>query len=225
MNLFYQKRKVYSLSDKFVSDWAKESKPPAKGIIADTLHPVPLKDRITTTVYRLNMVQRKLEDSRLRMDQKYKTLFNKCVKAQEGKDSATAIIYANECGQVRKIVQTIVTSQLAMEQVVLRLETVKDFGDVAADLIPALGVVRSVKGRLAGVIPEVSMELGMIGQTLDSLVLEVGEATGTSPYAVASGEEAEKILMEAGTIAEQKVRKGFPELPSTSTAEKGVNTP
>jgi len=213
------------LSNRFVSDWAKENKPSASSTIAETLHPVPLKDRITTTVYRLNMVQRKLEDSRMRMDQKYKTLFNKCVKAQEGKDSATAIMYANECGQVRKMLQTLVTSQLAIEQVVLRLETVKDFGDVAAEIIPAAAVVRSVKGRLAGVIPEVSMQLGMIGQTLDSLVLEVGEATGTSWSTMASGEDAEKILMEASTIAEQRVREGFPELPSTSTAEKGVNTP
>ena len=213
------------MSNRFVSDWAKENKPSASSTIAETLHPVPLKDRITTTVYRLNMVQRKLEDSRMRMDQKYKTLFNKCVKAQEGKDSATAIMYANECGQVRKMLQTLVTSQLAIEQVVLRLETVKDFGDVAAEIIPAAAVVRSVKGRLAGVIPEVSMQLGMIGQTLDSLVLEVGEATGTSWSTMASGEDAEKILMEASTIAEQRVREGFPELPSTSTAEKGVNTP
>jgi len=158
------------------------------------------------------------------MEQKYKTLFNKCVKAQETKDTATAIMYANECGQVKKMVQTLVTSQLAIEQVVLRLDTVKDFGDVAAEIIPAAAVVRSIKGRLAGVIPEVSMQLGMIGQTLDSLVLEVGEATGASWTAMSTGEDAEKILMEASTIAEQRVRDGFPDLPSTSTAEKGVNT-
>jgi division protein CdvB (Snf7/Vps24/ESCRT-III family) len=211
------------LSDRFVSDWAKESKEPASRTISETLHPVPLKDRITTTVYRLNMVHRKLEDSRLRMDQKYKTLFNKCVKAQEGKDSATAVMYANECGQIKKMIQILITSQLAMEQVVLRLETVKDFGDVAAEIIPAAGVIRSVKGRLAGVIPEVSMQLGMIGQTLDSLVLEVGEATGSSWSSIAQGEDAERILSEASTIADQKVRDGFPDLPSTSTAEKGVN--
>ena len=212
------------MSDRFLSDWARDSKPSTANAIKDSLHPVPLKDKITTTNYRLNMVQRKLEDSHLRMEQKYKTLFNKCVKAQETKDTATAIMYANECGQVKKMVQTLVTSQLAIEQVVLRLDTVKDFGDVAAEIIPAAAVVRSIKGRLAGVIPEVSMQLGMIGQTLDSLVLEVGEATGTSWSAMATGEDAEKILMEASTIAEQRVRDGFPDLPSTSTAEKGVNT-
>ena len=213
------------MADRFSSDWARENKISTSKKITETLHPTPLKDKITTTVYKLNMVQRKLNDSHLRMEQKYKTLFNKCVRAQEAKDQTTAVMYANECGQVKKIVQTLVSSELALEQVVLRMETVKDFGDVAAEILPAAAIVRTVKGRLAGVVPEVSMQLGMIGQSLDSLVLEVGEATGQSWSTIASGEEAEKILSEASTIAEQKVREGFPDLPSTSTAEKGLNPP
>ena len=219
------KEEENTLSDKFVSEWHKESGTTLSRKLKDSVHPTPLRDRITTTVYRLNMVQRKLEDSKLRMEQKHKSLFNKCVKAQEAKDNHTAIMYANECSQVRKMAQTLVTSQLAIEQVVLRMETVQDFGDVAAEIIPAAAIVRAVKGRLAGVIPEVSMQLGGIGQTLDSLVLEVGEATGQSFTTVASGEDAEKILYEASTIAEQKVRDGFPDLPTTSSVEKGVNSP
>jgi len=192
--------------------------------ISETMHPEPIRERITQTVFRLNMVQRKLEDSRLRIEQKHKTLFSKVVRAQESKDSQTAVMYANECAQVKKIAQTIISSQLALEQVVLRLDTVKDFGDIAAELMPAASVIRSVKGRLSGVIPEVSMNLGTISQTLDSLVLEVGEATSSSWNAMSSGEDADKVLAEASMIAEQKVREGFPELPSTATPEKGVNS-
>jgi len=208
------------LSNRFISDWSRKSKQPASNRIIEALHPVPLKDKISTTVFRLNMVQRKLEESRLRMEQKYKTLFNKCVKAQEGKDPTTAIMYANECSQVKKMGQTVVASKLALEQVVVRMETVKDFGEVAAEILPASNVIRSVKGRLAGVIPEVSYQLGIIGQSLDSLVLEVGEATGHSWSSIASSEDAEKILGEATTIAEQKIRDGFPDLPSTSTERR-----
>ena len=193
--------------------------------IVDTMHPAPLRDRITKTIYSLNMTQHKIENSRLRIEQKYKGLFGKCVKAQETKNTQIAVMYANECSQVKKIAQTIVTSQLALDQVVLRLETVQDFGDVAAEVMPAAAVIRAVKGRLSGVIPEVSMSLGTISQTLDSLVLEVGEATGQTWSAMASGEDAEKVLSEAAIIAEQKVREGFPELPSTSPVEKGVNPP
>lgn len=191
--------------------------------ISDKLHPIPLKERISKTLYGLKTVQRKLEDSRLRTEHKYKALFDKCVKAQRAKDQATAIMYANESAQLRTIGKTLFSAQLAIEQVVLRLETVKDFGDVAAEILPAAETIRAVKGRLEGIIPEVSMQLGVINQSLDSLVLEAGEATGMSWSAIASGEEAEKILMEATTIAEQKIREGFPELPKPSI-ERGVNT-
>lgn len=213
------------MSDRFASEWARDNSVPLSRRVAERVHPVPLRDKISNTVFKLNMVQRKLEDSHLRMEQKHKTLFNKCVRSQESKDAAVAIMYANECAQVRKMAQTIITSQLALEQVVLRLETVKDFGDVAAEIMPAAAVIQRVKGHLAGVIPEVSMQLGQIGQTLDSLVLEVGEATGQTWSSIASGEEAEKVLAEASAIADQKVREGFPQLPITDSVEKGLNPP
>jgi division protein CdvB (Snf7/Vps24/ESCRT-III family) len=189
------------------------------------LHPVPLKERINKTLFRLKAVQRKLEDSRLRNEHKYKALFDKCVKAQRAKDQATAIMYANESAQLRTIGKTLISSQLAVEQVVLRLETVKDFGDVAMEILPAAETIRAVRGRLQGIIPEVSMQLGYISQSLDALVLEAGEVTGTSSWSsIASGEEAEKILAEATAVAEQKIREGFPELPSPGV-ERGINPP
>jgi division protein CdvB (Snf7/Vps24/ESCRT-III family) len=131
-------------------------------------------------------------------------------------------MYANESAQIRIIAKTLTGAQLAVEQVVLRLETVSDFGDIAAEIMPAAETIRALKGRLQGIIPEVSMQLGFINQSLDSLVLEAGEATGSSWNTMASGDEAEKILLEATTVAEQKIRDGFPELPTTGS-ERGVS--
>jgi division protein CdvB (Snf7/Vps24/ESCRT-III family) len=212
-----------NLSDRFSSEWSRSGGRTAKSSIVDKMHPVPLKERVTQTIYRLNMVTRKLEDSRLRIEQKHKGLFQKCVQAQERKEQATAIMYANECSQVRKMAQIILSSHHAIEQVILRLETVSDFGDVASEVMPAAKIIGTVRGRLAGVIPEVSLQLNNIGQTLDTLVLESGEATGGSFASIASGEDAERILSEASAIADQKIREGFPLLPSTEGAEKGVN--
>jgi division protein CdvB (Snf7/Vps24/ESCRT-III family) len=160
----------------------------------------------------------------MRIEQKHKTLFQKCVASQERKDQSTAIMYANECSQVRKMAQVIIASQHAIEQVVLRLETVSDFGDVAAEVMPAAKIISTVKGRLAGVIPEVSLQLNNIGSTLDSLVLEAGEASGQSWTSISTGEDAERILSEAATIADQKIREGFPTLPTAEGAEKGSNS-
>jgi len=208
------------LKNKFVADWARQSKPSLSTRVKDAINPIPLKERINKTVFRLKLVQRKLEDSRLRSEQKYKKLFNKCVEAQRAKDQTIAIMYANESAQIRTIAKTLTSAQLAVEQVVLRLETVSDFGDIAAEIMPAAETIRALKGRLQGIIPEVSMQLGFINQSLDSLVLEAGEATGASWNALASGDEAEKILLEATTVAEQKIREGFPELPITGTERR-----
>jgi len=209
------------LADSFTSAWSRERKTPLRHTIVDTMHPVPLRERISQTNYKLNMVARRLEDSKARIDQKQKDLFQKCIHAQERKDQATAIMYANECSQVRKMASTILSAKYAIEQVVLRLETVTDFGDVASVIMPAARIVNTLKGRLAGVIPEVSMQLASIGATLDSIVLEAGEATGTSFSSLVQGEESEKILAEATAIADQKLREGFPPLPTTEPTEKG----
>ncbi len=210
------------MKNKFVADWARQSKPSLSTRVKDAINPIPLKERINKTVFRLKLVQRKLEDSSLRSEQKYKKLFNKCVTAQQAKDQTIAIMYANESAQIRIIAKTLTGAQLAVEQVVLRLETVSDFGDIAAEIMPAAETIRALKGRLQGIIPEVSMQLGFINQSLDSLVLEAGEATGSSWNTMASGDEAEKILLEATTVAEQKIRDGFPELPTTGS-ERGVS--
>ena len=208
--------------DSFIKDWTREPRRSISSVVRDTVQPVHLRSRIDDTIYRLRTVQKKLEDSHLRHQHKYKTLFNKCVKAKANKDQMSALMYANESAQVKKIAQSVLSAKLALEQVTLRLETVREFGDVAAEVMPAMATVNAVRGRLAGVMPNVSMQLGLISQSLDGLVMEAGNVTGSTWNTIASGEEAERILLEASTIAEHKLRDGFPNLPSRD-AEKGLD--
>jgi division protein CdvB (Snf7/Vps24/ESCRT-III family) len=79
---------------------------------------------------------------------------------------------------------------------------------------PIAGVVAAIKNQVAGVIPQVGYELGEISESLNSVVMEVGEATGQSYDFEASGVESQKILSEANSIAETRMREKFPELPS-----------
>lgn len=187
----------------------------------------PLKEKVSRTIYRLKAQQNKLEGSVSRMQRHDKELFDKCVSAQMTKDSARATMYANECAEIRKMAGITLRSQLALEQVSLRLETIREFGDIAALMGPVSEVVRSVKTQISGIMPEMSYELEEIGDTLNSMVVEVGEATGQSYSNEASSSEAQKILSEANTVAEQRVKEKFPdfssmELDSTKISEYGT---
>lgn len=173
-----------------------------------------LKERISSATYRLRAQGERLNQAYSRMRGHYNELFGKCANAMTAKDTTRATLYANECAQIRRMLQTILRSQFAIEQVALRLETVEELGDFAVDMVPVTGVISSIKGQLSGIVPEISYTLEEIGGALNDLTMEAG-AISTVAWSVASSTDAEKILAEANTVAEQKMKERFPELPAT----------
>jgi division protein CdvB (Snf7/Vps24/ESCRT-III family) len=177
--------------------------------------PEPLRQRISYTIYKLKAQNTRLDQSYQRMQNHYNGIFRKCTNAVLAKDTARSKMYANECAEVKKMCQTILRSQFAIEQVVLRLETVEEFGDIVVEMSPVAGVISSIRGHLSGIVPEVSYTLGEIGDSLNDLVMDSGGATAMSWNILSSGDEADKILTDANAIAEQKMKEKFPILPET----------
>jgi division protein CdvB (Snf7/Vps24/ESCRT-III family) len=107
----------------------------------------------------------------------------------------------------------IINARLALEQIVLRLRTVSELGDVVSTLGPAVGVLRSVRAGLVTVFPEAENELGEIGNLLSGIMIEAGQSQGMTLNFDSANEDAQKILTEAATVAEQRIKEKFPELP------------
>lgn len=194
--------------------------------IEDKVHPIPLKERVDKAVFRLNNQRQKLDQMTLRLQQRDRDMFQRCIGAQVSKDFARAKMFANECAEIRKMASVVLGSQLALEKVILRLQTVEEFGDVLVQIAPIMGVVKETKGRIAGVIPEVATELEEINSLLSDVKMETGEVMEKSADTELPNEEAKQVLKESAEIAEEKMREQFPELPSlemvTSQAEKPV---
>jgi len=203
-----------------IKDWSREDRRNVIKRIGEKIRPSPIRERLSRSIYRLRVIHNRLEQSAYRMEQRDKSLFEKCVRAQESKDPAKAAMYANECAQIRNIVQVTLRSQITLEAVLNRLETVQTFGDLAHSIGPVASVVATLKNQLSGVIPEMAYKFEEVGNALNEMVLEVGEATGVTEVRTSPNEEAQKILNEAYTVAEQKMREKFPELPTTATAER-----
>jgi division protein CdvB (Snf7/Vps24/ESCRT-III family) len=202
----------------FLKQWDGDSDNPKLGI--GFHHAPPFKQQLSSAIYRIKVQHNKLESAALRMQQHDKEIFAKCVSAQMTHDTARASMYANECAEVRKIAKVTLQSQLALEQVALRLETIEEFGDIAHMMGPVASVVRSVKTQISGVIPEVGYELSEVGELLNSFVVEAGEPMTESYDVGASNEEARKILGQANAIAEEHIKDKFPELPIGSQNQR-----
>ena len=205
---------------KIMKNWSGEKEGSFIKKIEEKIHRTPsLQEKISDVIWKLKLQHEQLEHAILKMQRHDKELFEKCVEAQVAEDTAKATIYANECAEIRKMAKIILLSQLAIEKVMLRLETIQEFGNVFTELAPVSGVVKALKGKLAGVLPQVSYELDSIGELLNGMMVESGRVTNIDLPVETEGEESKKILGEASLIAEQKLKEKFPEM---SSPEKTV---
>jgi hypothetical protein len=128
-----------------------------------------------------------------------------------------AAMCANEIAEVRKLLKFLYSVQLAIERVVLRLETLKELSDIIIDLKPALKLLQNVSSDLFQVLPDVSSELNNVNdairETLCATKISADESLIPVGKKTAGGEE---VLNEVSSFLEQKLSDTLPEPPATS---------
>jgi len=203
------------LSERFAKRWEskREEQPFTKKLQDAVKPPGPLRPRLDFAVRRIELQVQKLDQATERFAQRDKTIFARIVDAYTKHDSARANVFANELAEIRKMERLIINARLALEQIVLRLRTVSELGDVVSTLGPAVGVLRSVRAGLVSVFPEAENELGEIGNMLSGIMIEAGQGSGMTLNFDSVNEDAAKILTEASTVAEQRIKEKFPDLP------------
>ena len=216
--------------DKFAKKWSPQDKESVWSKVKHRVSPPPpIRHRIAMALFKLKIQKNRMEYTLQRLENRGAQLFEKVVEAQIRKDTARATMYAAEVAEIRKVAKSIMSAIFALERISLRLETVRDVGDLVTALGPVVAVVKSVKTNLMGVMPEVAFELMEVDELLQSTVMELGEFTGVPVNQMIATDEARKVLEEAAAIAEQRMKEQFPEipigqdtsLPEPPTAESG----
>lgn len=126
-----------------------------------------------------------------------------------------ASVCANELAEVRKLLKFMYSVQLAIERVVLRLETLRELSDIVVDLRPSLKLLQGVSQELFQVLPDVSTELNNVNSTI-SETLYATKITSDPNQTIAVGQKTEggeEILKEVSTFLQHKVADNLPEPP------------
>lgn len=188
----------------------KHAQPPPRRPLA-----VLMGNRLTDILTHLKIQSEKLKRTYQRLLARDRSLFESCIRAEQELDRDRAVIYANEIAQLRKMSRTVLRSQISLEKVILRLETVKEFGDVMRALAPATRIIKQVQSELTGLVPDVAHNLRMVDEMLESIMIEAGNVTGAQVSVMVADGEAQRILEEASEIAAQRMNSQFPQLPET----------
>ena len=209
----------------FSSNWVKDSTPNMSDRIKQNIGPQqPLKPRIELAKNKIQAQNQKLETILEKLRSKEKSLFNQVVSALQRHDTQHGKMLSNEIAQVRKTTKMISQLKMALEQIQLRLESTIDLGDVMVAIGPAMGALTRVRSGLSGVMPEVDRELGEINGVFSDIMMSAGSMGNTSFAFDASGEEVDKILAEAGAVAEQRMTDSFPDVPIGSSGARTGST-
>ena len=107
----------------------------------------------------------------------------------------------------------VVQCQIALERIILRLETIKEVSEIFAELKPTLKNLRGLTQNLVNVLPDVAMELEKVNESImETLVVTRISPEMSLPMPVAT-EAGEDILKEASILLEEKLIEQLPEPP------------
>lgn len=171
----------------------------------------------------LRQQNQKFEQSCGNLNTREKELFHMIKEALRGKDSIRANMYANELARVRHLKRVFSQSQLALECISIRMESLLDLYE-AIQLNPVSEAIRDVVSDIQGVSPEFAAGIEQItrlaGETLTQASVGfkeplLDEAYGASPEGLA-------ILKEVSKTIEDSLTEAFPEPPVTVVPVKAT---
>ena len=84
-------------------------------------------------------------------------IFNKVVDAMKAHNTIYAKNFLIELVQLRKSQRTLNQARMALEQLSMRISTIRDLGEIMEILEPAMSLVRGLKLDFEGLVPSTDM--------------------------------------------------------------------
>jgi|TARA_B100000586_G_scaffold243500_1_gene197949 division protein CdvB (Snf7/Vps24/ESCRT-III family) len=205
--------------------WSKPQQPGITERISSVIKPSgALKPRVETAIKKLQMQVTKLDVMLSSLNDRDQKIFGRIVTATQQHDTHTANVLSKELAEVRKVRRVLGNARMALEQIELRLTTFHDLGDTVLTVMPTIGLMKNMKSSLAKFMPGADQELNSMAEMLGGMMTETFHTSDASfGVDAVMDSESEKIMQEAGAVAEQQAGEKFPSMP-TDTVESSPSS-
>lgn len=131
-------------------------------------------------------------------------------------------MYANEVAEVRRLMNMLSQTQIAIERIILRLETIKELNNIMIDLKPALSALKNVTQGIVQTLPDVATELNSINESISETLLATSTKSTEPPILPLNVKTpaGQEILNEVAAVLEEKLAEKLPEPPPTITVQQ-----
>jgi division protein CdvB (Snf7/Vps24/ESCRT-III family) len=164
----------------------------------------PSRDRIVYAIKSIEIYRKELENTKKRVEARCDKLFNVIVKALEAKDQVRAKIYAVEHSELKRVMKVVTVSELALSQIIIRLESICETGDVITQVSSAFKIVRKTGDEIKSIMPQIESTVQEVNEVLTDTMSSLQRISPDSPI-VLDVSQGEDILESAKKYVEEQI--------------------
>lgn len=179
-----------------------------------------MRVRIVESMKSIEIYRKELEGIKRRLEIRREKLFGLTVNAMEAKDKLRAKVYATEHGELKRVIKVVTMSELALTQIVIRLESICDTGDVVAQVSSAFDVVKKVGEEIKTIMPQLENTMQEVNDVLTDTLSSLGQLSPESSI-VLDVSQGKEILESAKKYVEEKINTLDEPIPETVQASSG----
>ena len=173
----------------------------------------PLKPRLDAVQQKIQVQISRLEELHGALKSTDEEVFRKLVSSIKENNVQYSTVLSSDLARARQVSRVVFLSKVALEKIVSKLSSASDFGDLVIVLSPAMAVVKNLRSSLTPLVPEMEGELGVISEQLSGILVDAGQVGGFTINFETANEEAVRLIDEASTAVEQKMKEEFPGVP------------
>ena len=192
---------------------------PSLGVFSSDESDKSLKEKITAAIRQLESQRKDLEQLKLRLEERRRCMFDATIKAIEKSDEMRARVLAGEHLELQKITRVVGASELAILHICVRLETIRDVGDVMFVLSAAFKTVKRVGKTVHEVVPNLESTATEINGSFANILSELGMI---SPNVnIALSDSPMEIFSKAQQLIDERTSE-LADLPNTVRGESSA---
>jgi division protein CdvB (Snf7/Vps24/ESCRT-III family) len=176
----------------------------------------PLKPRLDAVRRKIQVQIDRLEELRSIHKLNDNEILAKLMVSINENNSQRSTLLSSELAKARRLSRVLLLSSVALEQLISKLSSASDFGNLVIVLSPAMAVVKNLRSSITPYVPEMEGELGVISELLSGILVDAGQVGGFTINFETANEEAVRLIGEASQVVDQKIKEEFskvPELP------------
>ncbi len=164
------------------------------------------KEKVGVALKELEFHRRELENTKIRLGERRKSLFDSMTRALQEKNRPKASIFAAEHAEVKKTMKAVEASELALIQITLRLQSIMEVADAMAHMTSASRTLQAVSQTMEGFVPALGATSESINNTLAETMSKLGQISPTIQVDI-KNENAEELVAQARMFADEQAQK------------------